>query len=411
MTQVFAGPVRDVDIDIESENGDVFDNCRSAVADLAEALEQAGVFPYFRALEGPAGPRAVVDGRPVIMLGSNNYLGLADDPRVRAAGHAALDRFGSGCTGSRLLNGTTVLHREMEEYLADWLGTEACLVITTGYGANLAAISGTVGPADRTLVDAAAHASMLDGRTLSRSQLGRFRHNDVASLTRRLRTPHPTGGTLVAVDGLYSMEGDFARLEEFAAACRGKARLLVDEAHSLGVAGSSGAGAAESAGVRPDIITGTFSKSLASCGGFIAAAADVIRHIRVAARPFLFTASGVPAALGAGLQAAKIARTEDWRRDQLASNGQRLRNGLSQLGFSVGGHADSPIVPVHIGNDAAAIHLWSELFDRGVYVNCAIAPAVPARGALLRASVIATHTDQDIDDALSAFADITPMNR
>jgi 8-amino-7-oxononanoate synthase len=370
---------------------------------LAESLE---LLPFFRELSGEVGPRMSFAGRPVVMLGSNNYLGLTADPRVRAAAVDAIGRYGTGLTGSRLLNGTLPLHRELEETLADWVGLEAALVFTTGYAANLGLMASLIGEEDAVFVDSAAHASLVDGGRFAEGSLRAFRHNRPNSLRRGLRSwreQPDVGGLLVAVDGVYSMEGDVAPLTELAAVSREYgARLLVDEAHALGVMGPAGAGAAAEAGLEPDLVMGTFSKSLASCGGFIAGPQAVIDFLKVTCRPLLFTASGVPAALAAALASARIARDEDWRREAVVTRAAQLRAGLTDLGYEAGGDPRSAIVPVHVGDDWEAGTLWKALLQQGVYTNCAIPPAVPR--AVLRTSVMATHSEADIADALDGFA-------
>jgi len=370
---------------------------------LAESL---GMLPFFQELSGEVGPHMRFDGRSVIMLGSNNYLGLTGDRRVRAAAIEAVERYGTGLTGSRLLNGTLGLHRELEETLADWVGLESALVFTTGYAANLGLMVALVGEADAVFVDSAAHASLVDGGRFSDGTLRAFRHNRPNSLRRGLRSwrEQPgNGGLLVAVDGVYSMEGDLAPLAEVEAISREYgARLLVDEAHALGVVGPAGAGSAAAAGIRPDLVMGTFSKSLASCGGFIAGPQAVVDYLKIVCRPLVFTASGVPAALGAALAAARIAREEDWRREAVLERAGRLRSGLAELGYQVGGDPLSAIIPIHIGDDWEAGALWKALLGHGVYTNCAVAPAVPR--ALLRTSVMATHSAEDIEAALTGFA-------
>jgi 8-amino-7-oxononanoate synthase len=390
---------------------DIFAKLRSHRMEMYHLAEGMDLFPFYRELEGEIGPRVTFEGRSMVMLGSNNYLGLTTDRRVRQASVDALERFGTGVTGSRLLNGSLPLHRELEEILADWVGAESALVFTTGYAANLGIISSLVGDDDAVFVDSAAHASLVDGGRLAEGHLRAFRHNRPNSLHRGLRTwreQPDAGGLLVAVDGIYSMEGDVAPLREIVACCVDfGARLLVDEAHALGVVGPEGAGTAAAAGVLPDLWMGTFSKSLASCGGFIAGSGDVIDFLKVHCRPLQFTASGVPAALGAALEAVKIARAEQWRRDALAERASQLRAGLQGLGYQVGGGPGSPIVPVHVGEEWTAGRLWRALLDGGVYTNCAVSPAVPR--AMLRISVMATHTQADIDTALAAFAAARPV--
>jgi 8-amino-7-oxononanoate synthase len=388
-------------------SADVFSKCHSARVDDYRAAEQIGLLPYYREMASQSGPVVEHDGRPVIMLGSNNYLGLTGDERVKRAAIEALERYGTGCTGSRLMNGTLSLHRELEDELADWMGTEAALVFTAGYLANMGLLSTLVEADDAVFLDSAGHASMIDGARLCNGVLRSFRHNLPSSLHQRLRAwrdKHPGGGALVAVDGIYSMEGDRAPVAEIAAVCADSgARLLVDEAHALGVLGPQGAGAAAAEGIQPDLVMGTFSKSLASCGGFIAGPRAVIDYLRIACRPLLFTASGVPAALGAALAAARIARQESERREVVLTRASELHRGLRDLGFAIGPEPQGPIVPVHVGGDWAAARLWRTLLDLGVYTNCAVAPAVPPGRALLRTSVMATHTPDHIHDVLVAF--------
>jgi 8-amino-7-oxononanoate synthase len=339
------------------------------------------------------------------MLGSNNYLGLTTDPRVREAAVAAVSRFGTGITGSRLLNGTLAIHGELEELLADWVDHEAALVFTTGYAANLGLMDALVGPADAAILDSAAHASLVDGARFSAGTLRAFRHNRTNSLRRTLRSWREqagTGGALVAVDGIYSMEGEWAPLADIAPICKDfGARLLVDEAHALGVVGPRGAGTSAATGVRADLVMGTFSKALASCGGFVAGPRQVIDYLKVTCRPLMFTASGVPASLGAALAAAQIAQVEEWRREAVLERAEQLRAGLASLGYAVTARAESPIVAAPIGDNWEAGLLWNALLEEGVYTNCAIPPAVPR--AVLRTSVMATHTPEDIDRALVGF--------
>jgi 8-amino-7-oxononanoate synthase len=393
----------------EAPSADIFAKCRNDKLADYKAAEDLGLNPFYRELSSQVGPTITYEGREVVMLGSNNYLGLTTDPRVRRAAVEALERYGTGVTGSRLLNGTLPLHSELEEFLADWVGFPKALVFSTGYTVNVGLISTLVHKGDAVFCDSAAHASLVDGARLAEGNLRAFFHNRPNSLRRGLRSwrSQPgSGGVLVAVDGIYSMEGDWAPLPELKALCdEYGARLLVDEAHALGVVGPSGAGTAAATGVRADLVMGTFSKSLASCGGFVAGPAEVIAHLRLFCRPLLFTASNVPASLGAALAAAKIAREEDWRREAVLALAGRLRRGLAELGYDVGGglgaRAESSIVPVHTEDLISAGVLWRALLDLGVYTNCSIPPAV--QRPMLRTSVMATHTEGQIDRALSAF--------
>ena len=396
---------------------DVFEKARTHDRkEQLEAAKEADLLPYFRLISSEAGPVVEMEGLKKIMLGSNNYLGLTGDPRVKAAARDALERYGTALTGSRFLNGTIPLHVELEREIAEWMGTEDALVFTTGYQANLGAIGTILEPGDTVICDSGDHASILDGCRLSGAKLRPFRHNQMDKLERMLdRAAADGGGVLVVVDGVFSMEGDVCPLAEILARTeRHGARLMVDEAHAIGVLGERGAGACELFGVeeRVDLRMGTFSKSLASCGGFIAGPADVIEYLKIAARPFMFTAAAVPAALGAALEAVRICRTEGGPLfAKLLDNAAYLRQGFAELGLEVvepgrlpdGSEAISPVVPVVVGEDWQAVLLWKALFDAGVYTNVALHPAVPPGGALLRTSLMATHERHHLDRALEAF--------
>jgi 8-amino-7-oxononanoate synthase len=378
------------------------------------------VLPYFRVLEGPTLPVVEMEGRRRIMLGSNNYLGLTGDERVRQGALDAIAKYGTGLTGSRFLNGTIDLHLELEEELAAWMGTEAALVFTTGHQANLGALGTILGPGDTVIADSGDHASILDGCILSRAKLRPFRHNRLDRLEHALeRAGGDGGGVLVVVDGVFSMEGDVAPLPEIVELCgRYGARLMVDEAHALGVLGARGAGTAELFGVedRVDLRMATFSKSLASCGGVIAGPADVIEFLRIQSRAFMFTAAAVPAAVGATLAAVRICRSEEGPPlfARVLENARYLHAGLSELGFRVvkptrladGTEIVTTVVPVVVGDDWKAALLWKALYEAGVFVNVALHPAVPPAGALLRTSVMATHERSTLDEALEIFATV-----
>ncbi len=382
-----------------------------------KAARELGALPYFHVLEGPTLPVVEMEGQARIMLGSNNYLGLTGDERVQQAAHAALAKYGTGLTGSRFLNGTIDLHVELERELADWFGTESALVFTTGHQANLGSLGTILGRGDTVIVDSGDHASILDGCILSGAKMRAFRHNRLDLLENRLqRAVADGGGILVVVDGVFSMEGDVAPLQQIADLCgRYGARLMVDEAHALGVLGARGAGSCELLGVedRVDLRMATFSKSLASCGGVIAGSDEVIEFLRIASRPFIFTASGVPAAIGATLEAVRICRSDEGRElfAKVLDNARYLHAGLRALGFRVlgptrlpgGTELITPVVPVAVGDDWKAVFLWKSLYEAGVFVNVAIHPAVPPAGALLRNSVMATHDRPTLDRALAIF--------
>ena len=391
---------------------DVFEKARTHERlEQLQAARDADLLPYFRRLEGPAGPIVEMEGRERIMLGSNNYLGLTEDPRVVEAAHDAIRRYGTGLTGSRLLNGTLDLHLELEAEIAAWMGTEDAIVTSTGHGANLVALGTLLGPGDTVIADSGDHASILDGILLSRAKMRPFRHNRLDKLEKQLqRAAAEESPVLVVVDGVFSMEGDLAPLEDIVALTQEHgARLMVDEAHGAGVLGARGAGACELFGVedRVDLRMGTFSKSLASAGGFLAGSHDVIDFLRVQARAFLFTASAVPASVGAALAALRIIRSDEGPQlmARTLENASYLRDGLIDLGFQVG-NVPAAIVPAVVGDDWQAVLLWRALYDAGVYVNVAIHPAVPPGGALLRTSVMATHDRATLDRALGIFADV-----
>jgi 8-amino-7-oxononanoate synthase len=391
--------------------------------ELIEAARQHDLIPYFRQVESESGPVVRMEGAERLMLGSNNYLGLTGDARVKQAAREALERYGTGVTGSRLMNGTLPLHHELEQELAGWMETEDALVYTTGYQANLGCLSGVLGPSDTVIADTSDHASILDGCKLSGARLRPFRHQRADKLETMLeRAAGDGGGVLVVVDGVYSMEGDICDLPAVTERSRAHgARLMVDEAHAVGVLGARGAGSCELFGVedRVDLRMGTFSKSLASCGGFIAGPAEVIDYLRISSRPFLFTASAVPAAAAAALEAVRICRSAEGPElfARVLDNAAYLHRGLGELGFKVvkptvlrdGRELVTPIIPVIIGEDWQTALLWKALWDRGVYTNVALYPAVPRGGSLIRTSVMATHEREHLDRALEVFAEVKKL--
>jgi 8-amino-7-oxononanoate synthase len=379
------------------------------------AAREADLLPYFRHVESPAAPVVEMEGAERIMLGSNNYLGLTGDPRVIEGARKALDQYGTGLTGSRLLNGTTPMHVELEEHLTRWMGTEDCIVYTTGHQANMGALGTLLAPNDTVIVDSAAHASILDGILLSKAKLRPFRHNRLDKLESQLeRSANDGGGVLVVAEGIYSMEGDVGPLPGIAdLAAKHGARLMVDEAHGVGVLGANGRGACELFGIedRVDLRMGTFSKSFASCGGFIAGSSDVVDYLRVASRSYIFTASGVPAAIGATKAALEVIDSDEGRElmAKVLANAERVAAGFEALGLKVvesESGVRTPVVPVLVEDDWKAVLIWKALYDAGVFVNVAIHPAVPPGGALLRTSVMATHDAGTIDLALERFAEV-----
>jgi 8-amino-7-oxononanoate synthase len=401
---------------------DLFEKARTH--DRLEQLQAArehDLLPYFRRVDAEPGPVVEMEGVERITLGSNNYLGLTGDPRVKAAAREALEQYGTGLTGSRFMNGTLPLHLELEQEIADWMGDEDALVFTTGYQANVGCISTLLAPGDTVICDSGDHASIMDAVAMARARIRPFRHNRMDKLETMLEraAADTEGGILVVVDGVYSMEGDLADLPSIVPLCRQYgARLMVDEAHGVGTLGARGAGATEAFGLEDevDLRMGTFSKSLASCGGFISGPAEVIDFLRVQARAFMFTAAAVPAAVGATLGALRIIRSEEGPElmAKTLANARYLHDGLRAQGWQVGeptrgpdgSEMITPIVPVVVGDDWQAVLLWKALYEAGVYTNVALYPAVPRGGALLRTSVMATHETEHLDRALEIFAKV-----
>jgi 8-amino-7-oxononanoate synthase len=373
-----------------------------------EEVKAQGLYPYFKPISESEDTVVVIEGRKLIMLGSNNYLGLTHHPKVLEAATRALHRYGSGCTGSRFLNGSLDLHVQLEAALSEFLGKDDCIVFSTGYGANLGLISGLVGRGETVFLDKLDHACIVDGAKLSYGDTERFNHGDLGALERLLKRSDPARGKLVMVDGVYSMEGDIADLPEIAKLCQKYgAALGVDDAHSLGVLGPHGDGTTAHFGLRDevDIIAGTFSKSLASVGGFVAGSERVINYLRHHSRPFIFTAALPPANTAGVLAALEVVKTEPERRDQLWHNARHLQDGLRGLGFDIG-PTETPIVPVVIGPLDRTMVMWRRLFDGGVFTNPVVPPAVPPAQCRLRTSVMATHTDDQIDFCIEAFSKI-----
>jgi 8-amino-7-oxononanoate synthase len=384
---------------------DIFEKCRQYSA--AHEMTAAGLYPYFLPLEDTEGTEVTIDGRKVLMIGSNNYLGLTTDPRVRQAAIDAVNQFGTSCTGSRFLNGTLALHQELEDRLADYVGKQAALVFSTGYQVNLGVISSIVGRGEVVVTDKEDHASIVDGSKLSYGTVRRFNHNDMSHLARVLEMTEEENGRMVVVDGVYSMGGDLAPLPELVPVChKHAARLMVDDAHSLGVMGG-GRGTAAHFGLtdQVDLIMGTFSKSFASLGGFIAGDADVIHYIQHHARSLIFSASMPAPNVAAVLAALEIMKSEPERIDNLWRVTDRMRSGLREMGFNTGVSV-TPIIPIIIGGMERTFTAWKMCFERGVYTNAVVSPAVPPEMCLLRTSYMATHTDEQIDRALDVIGDV-----
>jgi 8-amino-7-oxononanoate synthase len=382
----------------------LFDKCRRYNR-YDEIVAAAGLFPYFREITDSEDTVVTIDGRKRIMLGSNNYLGLTHHPRVLEAASSALQKYGTGCTGSRFLNGTLDLHCRLESRIAEFLGKEACLVYSTGYMANLGTIAGLVSRRDVAYLDKQDHASIIDGAKLAFGDAVRFNHLDLADLERKLEAHGSRHGARVMVDGVYSMEGNLADLPGLVrVAKKFGAALAIDDAHAIGVVGPCGDGTAAHFGLTDDvdIITGTFSKSLASIGGFVASNADVVDYLKYTSRPMVFSASLPPASTAGALAALEIVIAEPERRLKLWENTRRLQEGFNLLGFEIGA-TRTPIVPVVIGPADKTFRFWRMLFDAGIFTNPVVPPAVPAAECRLRTSVMATHTPEHIDTCLDAF--------
>jgi 8-amino-7-oxononanoate synthase len=374
----------------------------------AKQAIKEGYYPYFVPLTDTEGTEVTIDGRKLIMIGSNNYLGLTTHPKVREAAIKAVEKYGTSCTGSRFLNGTLLLHKQLEEALADFIGKEAALVFSTGYQTNLGTISALVGRDDVVITDREDHASIFDGCRLAYGTMLRFRHGDMESLERTLARCEPDQGKLVVVDGVFSMGGDIAPLPEIIPLCKKyNARLMVDDAHSIGVLGENGRGTAAHFGVTEDVdlIMGTFSKSFASLGGFIAGDEAAIHYIQHHARPLIFSASMPAANVAACLAALDIMCSEPERPQRLMAIADRMRKGYQELGYNTG-PSETPIIPIVIGDDMPTFTMWRALFEAGVYTNAVIPPAVPPAKSLLRTSYMATHTDEQMNRVLSLFEQV-----
>jgi len=381
---------------------DIFEKAHNYT--VANKFKEAGLYPYFLAMEGNEGSEAIYQGRRIIMCGSNNYLGLTIHPEVRKAAKDAVEKYGTSCTGSRFLNGTLEMHLELERQLADYVGKEAALVFSTGMQVNLGTVSSIVGRGDVVILDKDDHASLVDGARLSWGEIKRFKHNDIKDLERILKAVGDEKKKIVVVDGLFSMEGDIAPLPEIIPLVKKyDARLMVDDAHGIGVLGRGrGTGAHFGLTSDVDLIMGTFSKSFASLGGFIAGDKVVVDFIQHNARSLIFSASIPPSNAAAALAALKIMREEPERVDRLNENAEKMRHGFKNLGFDIG-DSESPIIPIIIGDDVKTFVFWRELLDAGVYVNAIISPATPPGRQLLRTSYMAIHTDDQLDQVLSIF--------
>jgi len=385
---------------------DLFDKCKNFTT--AREVMALGLYPYFHPLSSGQDTGVVIDGLPMIMIGSNNYLGLTSHPEVKKAAVEAVEKYGSGCSGSRFLNGTLDIHVELEEKLANFMHKEAALVYSTGFQTNLGTISTLVSKREFVITDRANHASIFDGCRLAFGETVKFKHNNMSDLKRVLNTCGKNTGKLIVVDGVFSMEGEIVDLPEIVdLAKKYKARIMVDDAHGIGVLGENGRGTAEYFGLEDevDIVMGTFSKSFASLGGFIAAKEEVIHYIKHFSRELIFSASMPPAAVAATIKALEIIQREPERRKNLWELTHKMQKGFRELGFDIG-HTQTPIIPIIIGEDLETFKFWKMLFENGIFANPIISPALPKGRALIRTSYTATHTHEQMDKVLEVFESV-----
>lgn len=379
---------------------------RIATYTAAKEARKQGIYPYFRPIESAQDTEVFIRGKRVLMFGSNSYLGLTNHPRIKAAAQQAIEKYGTGCAGSRFLNGTLDIHIELEERVAAFTGKPSALIFSTGFQVNLGVMSSLTGRNDYLILDEYDHASIYDGTRLSFSRVIKYAHNDMDDLARRLSVLPEESIKLIVVDGIFSMEGDIARLPEIVAiAERHGATVVVDDAHSIGVIGEKGSGTASHFNLNKevDIITGTFSKSLASLGGFVAGDEDTIDYLKHHARSLIFSASMTPASAASVIAALDILETEPDHMDRLWRNTKYALNLLKEEGFDTG-ETESPIIPIYVRNNEKTFTVTSMLLDQGVFVNPVVSPAVPSDGSLLRFSLMATHTFAQIEEAVEKLA-------
>ncbi len=392
---------------MEGESVDVFRKCFDFV-ERSRPIFDNGVYPYYRVISSAQDPVVVHDGQELVMLGSNNYLGLTNDPEVKEASAMATALYGTGCAGSRLLNGTLDIHVQLEQRIAEFMGRDAAVTFATGFQVNIGVLSCLLARSDIALLDSLDHASIIDGVRLGFGRSHKFRHNDMADLEKKLAAVAPSKGKLIVVDGVFSMEGDLAPLPEIVALKKKYgARLMVDDAHGLGVFGENGRGTPEHFQVEADVdlVMGTFSKSLATVGGFVAGDMDVIHYIRHSARSQIFSAAPPPASAAAALKALEIVERGPERRKQLWENTEFMQRELRGLGFDTG-DAASPVIPIVIGGDIEAFSFAIDLEKEGVFANPVITPAVPPGRSMIRTSYMATHTREHLEHALEAFSTV-----
>jgi len=382
---------------------DIFDKCyKFTRADEAKAM---GIYPYFTPIQEVKGNKVKVDGKEMIMVGSNNYLGLMNHPRVMKAAKEAVDRYGVATCGSRFLNGTLDIHIELEKKLAEFMKKEAALAFSTGFQTNQGIISTLIGKGDSVITDKMVHASIIDACRLTFGDVHRFKHNDMADLEKILSSLDKDAGKMVVVDGVFSMEGDLINLPKVVELSKKySAKIMVDDAHGIGVMGKSGRGTSEHFGVEDDIdlVMGTFSKSIASLGGFVAGDAKVISYIKHFARALIFSASITPASVATAIATVDIIQTEPERREKLWNITKKMKSGFQALGYNTG-PTETPIIPVMVGNDEMAFRLCRLLREDGIFTNPVIYPAVPKGQSLIRTSYSATHTEEELDTVLASF--------
>lgn len=379
---------------------------RLAQYDVPQKAKAAGVYPYFRPISSDQDTVVQIDGKPVLMFGSNSYLGLTNHPKIKEGSIKAVEKYGTGCAGSRFLNGTLDIHIELEEKLAKLVGKEEALVYATGFTVNSGVVPCLGGREDYLLLDRLNHASIIEGSRLSMAKQFKYRHNDMEQLEKFLQQCEPDKIKLIVADGVFSMEGDLAKLPEMVdLAKKYNASIMIDEAHSLGVFGETGAGVCEHFGVQNDVelVMGTFSKSLATIGGFIASNKDVINYLKHNSRTLIFSASITPAAAGAVLAALEVMEEEKWRQKALWDNTHRMLQAFKDKGFETG-HTTTPIIPLYVRDNEKTFRLTRMLMDDGVFVNPVVSPAVPSQDTLIRISLMATHTFDQIDEAVEKIA-------
>jgi 8-amino-7-oxononanoate synthase len=387
---------------------DIFEKCFNFTR--ANEIIEAGIYPYFMPISENSGPTVVMNGKKVIMIGSNNYLGLTQDPRVIEASVKATEKYGTSCSGSRFLNGTLDLHLQLEEALAKFTQRESALIFSTGFMSNLGAIPSLVDRNDIIIMDKANHASIYSGTIASiGTELKRYKHNNMDDLEKVISAVDHNKGLIIVTDGVFSMEGDIAKLQRLTTIAKEhNARVYVDEAHGMGVLGKNGRGASELLEVEDDvdIVMSTFSKSFGSIGGFVAGPAEVIGYIKHKALPLIFSAAPTPAAVAAVIKSLEIIQKEPQHKERLQYISDFMRKELVNLGFDIGDAHNTPIIPIYIRNDEKTFLFWTKLFENGVFANAVISPAVPPDQALLRTSYMASLTDNDLDKVLDIMKSI-----